>query len=146
MRGKANKKARCFKDETIVTMVPYNSAFNVVNESSGRNTANIHITALLSILLDYCKLIILLIFLRLDTVLSASLATCKCVQYNTSGTFHSPNFPLVPFSLTNDNSCYLYRFIAPDDSIVAATFDFFQLQSKSDRSVFFNTVIYTFLL
>lgn len=76
---------------------------------------------------------------------NTSMVSCRCVQFNSTGIFQSPNFPkpplpflpssssILPRSLVSQQqltSCLLYKFIAPDGYIVELTFDYFYLSPR----------------
>ncbi|KAM3720728.1 Suppressor of lurcher protein [Dirofilaria immitis] len=79
-----------------------------------------------------------------------SLASCRCVQFNSTGIFQSPNFPQAPLSsflsssvlslpypspmlLKHQLLCLLYKFIAPDGYIIEVIFDYFHFSPRTDR-------------
>ncbi|KAL3998609.1 CUB domain family protein [Acanthocheilonema viteae] len=67
------------------------------------------------------------------------MASCRCVQFNSTGIFQSPDFPKAPLSSILPQSslfpflCFLYKFIAPNGYIIEVTFDYFHLSSRIDR-------------
>ncbi|CAG9536944.1 unnamed protein product [Cercopithifilaria johnstoni] len=70
------------------------------------------------------------------------MASCRCVQFNSTGIFQSPDFPKAPSSsilpplsllIQHPFLCLLYKFIAPDGYIVEMTFDYFHLSPRIDR-------------
>uniref|UniRef100_A0AAF5RWM4 CUB domain-containing protein n=2 Tax=Wuchereria bancrofti TaxID=6293 RepID=A0AAF5RWM4_WUCBA len=77
----------------------------------------------------------------LPRLTNTSMASCRCVQFNSSGIFQSPDFPKSPLSsvlppssvLQHPLLCLLYKFIAPDGYIIEVTFDYFHLSPRTDR-------------
>ncbi|EFO26796.2 CUB domain-containing protein, partial [Loa loa] len=81
----------------------------------------------------------------LPRLTNTSLASCRCVQFNSTGIFQSPDFPKAPLSLSSSVLspssvilqhqflCLLYKFIAPDGYIIELTFDYFHLSPRTDR-------------
>ncbi|VDK36719.1 unnamed protein product [Gongylonema pulchrum] len=88
-------------------------------------------------------LILSLCILPLLQLTNASLSSCRCVHFNSSGVFHSPNFPNSPVPSLSalsgsqlphySHPCLLYKFVAPDGYIVEVTFNYFQLSPRTDR-------------
>ncbi|KJH41386.1 hypothetical protein DICVIV_12642 [Dictyocaulus viviparus] len=60
---------------------------------------------------------------------------CPCILFNTTGVFHSPNYP----SKLKNINCLFYHFRAPSESIVQITFNIFSLPTR-------NPTIYKFYL
>ncbi|VDO66939.1 unnamed protein product [Heligmosomoides polygyrus] len=59
--------------------------------------------------------------------LSNAFPYCPCVLFNTTGTFHSPNYPA---NLENVD-CLFYHFHAPPRSMVQITFSMFSLPVRN---------------
>ncbi|VDM61128.1 unnamed protein product [Angiostrongylus costaricensis] len=52
---------------------------------------------------------------------------CPCILFNTSGTFHSPNYP----ANLEDIDCLFYHFLAPPGSLTQITFITFSLPVRN---------------
>ncbi len=78
----------------------------------------------------------------LPRLTNTSMASCRCIQFNSTGIFQSPDFPKYPLSsvlapssvlLQHPLLCLLYKFTAPDGYIIEVTFDYFHLSPRTDR-------------
>uniref|UniRef100_A0A0R3RQG7 CUB domain-containing protein n=1 Tax=Elaeophora elaphi TaxID=1147741 RepID=A0A0R3RQG7_9BILA len=85
----------------------------------------------------------LLLLIRLA---NGSMTSCRCVHFNSTGIFQSPDFPKAPLSFLSSPTlppsslllqhpflCLLYKFIAPDGYIIEVTFDYFHLSPRTNR-------------
>lgn len=116
-----------------------------------RYLANISFTCILSsgrpAVYRIPLLIPYLYFSFLLRLTNTSMASCRCVQFNSTGIFQSPDFPKVPLSFLSSSMlppsstmlfqhpflCLLYKFIAPDGYIIEVTFDYFHLSPRINR-------------
>uniref|UniRef100_A0A0K0DKD9 CUB domain-containing protein n=1 Tax=Angiostrongylus cantonensis TaxID=6313 RepID=A0A0K0DKD9_ANGCA len=70
---------------------------------------------------------VLAILASMTVSLMATLPYCPCVLFNTSGTFHSPNYP----ANLEDIDCLFYHFLAPPGSLTQITFITFSLPIRN---------------